>query len=116
VLALTVFDQLTGALHTGDSTGLAGLLAPDATVRIVRNGTEVLRSGEAGAEALAQAADEDPALRGRQLDSQIDSTFPTTVGVFTYAREEGPPARRVVVVSARHDRVAHVTFLAIEDR
>ena len=115
VLALTVFDRLTGALHTGDSRSLAALLAPDATVRILRNGCETLRSGEEGAAALARAAEEDTALRGRQLDSQVDSTFPTTVGVFTYAREAGPPARRVVVVSARQDRVAHVTLLAIDD-
>ena len=84
-------------------------------MRILRNGSEILRSGEEGIAALARAAEEDTALRGRQLDSQIDSTFPTTVGVFTYAREAGPPARRVVVVSARQDRVAHVTLLAIED-
>lgn len=114
-LALTVFDRLTGALHTGDSRGIAALLAPDATVRLVQNGSETLRSGEEGLAELARAAEEDTALRGRQLESQIDSTFPTTVGIFTYAREAGPPARRVVVVSARQDRVAHVTLIAIED-
>ena len=114
-LALTVFDRLTGALHTGDSQSLTALLAPDATVRIMRNGSEILRSGEEGLAELTRAAEEDTAFRGPQLNSQIDSTFPTTVGVFTYAREAGPPERRVVVVSARQDRVAHVTLLAIED-
>jgi hypothetical protein len=104
-----VLDRLLTAAREGRENDILELLDPSPEAVLVGpNGELRTESGESTRRLLASALTHDPALRGRQLASEVLPGRPTTAAVLKLELPDGGHARRVVAVDVRDRLVKRV--------
>jgi hypothetical protein len=96
-----------------DPTGLAALLDPRATTRVVSSGSDREAKGTAGAALLAETFAADPAMKARQVRGDIYPSVPSFTFVATY-ETEGARYERVLIVSVSGERVDRCVYYMLD--
>jgi hypothetical protein len=109
VWSAMILDRLLTAAREGREEGILELLDPSPEAVLVGPDGELrTASGESARRLLADAITRDPALRGRQLASEVLPGRPTTAAALKLELPDGRIAQRVVAVDVRDRLVKRV--------
>ena len=105
-----VVDALVAALQARDTERLAGLLTPNALVRVVGESRDTEARGERARRILESALAEDDAFGGPQLRGDVYPSDPTTAVVLSLERPDGSSSERLVLVTVDGQQVSRVAI------
>jgi hypothetical protein len=104
-----VADALLGALIKGNKARLRVLLADDCRVDLVLGDQEWRERGPAAIERLSALTEDDPALKGRQLQMRMHPSAAQWVLIGTFETSAGLE-HRLIVLQFDGSRVAALTY------
>jgi len=104
------FDKFLSGLAARHFDEAAGLLSPDAYVRIVGDGQDIEARGGKGRTKLVEALAEDPALRGRIVRSDVHPSVPTLTAITSYRLTDGSVRERVIVATVSGGAITRLNY------